>query len=220
MCLMLYLGTERPVVVAPAQGPLVLERLRPEDAPTALRDQASIYAIGARTPRGVLSAERDANGGAGRGQSGAASMGDGRAPEGDDRSDTARAPGEGDGALNPDAGPSLAWTFGLEHLDPNSASDAGCGCIFRDTDTIESIAAYHALRSLLGGVLGGPRDAAALFGCWSGEERRAPAVEMAVSVAELSADIELFSDVIHGWPILLRVTAPTAVRRAVAAGDR
>ncbi|MEM9724622.1 MAG: hypothetical protein AAF909_04050 [Pseudomonadota bacterium] len=219
MCLMLYLGTERPVVVAPAQGPLVLERLRPKDAPTALRDQASIYAIGARTPRGVLSADRDANGGAGPAP-GEPALGDRHDPKGDAGAAPVRGEGAGDGAGDPDAGPSLAWTFGLEHLDPNAASDAGCGCIFRDTDTIESIAAYHALRSLLSGVLGGPRDAAALFGCWSGEEQRAPAVEMAVSVAELSADIELFSDVIHGWPILLRVTAPTAVRRAVAAGDR
>ena len=163
MCLMLYLGTERPIAPTRACGPLALKLLDHRDAPTALRDQASVYSIGVRLPQGSSLS------GAGSGAGGA-------------------------------------------HV--------GCACTFRETDESASLAAYEGLRALFGEILNGPRDAAALLGCWSGEERYEPSVEMAVSVAELSAEIELFSDVIHGWPILLRVTAPTAARRAVAAGDR
>lgn len=168
MCLMLYVGTERPVVAAPAIGPLMLERLRHEEAPTALRDQASVYRIGSRMPHAALA--------------GGASLSD------------------------------LA--------EPPALVGPGCACVFRETDESASLAAYEGLRSVLRDILSGPRDTVALLGCWSGEERRPPAVEMSMSVAELSAEIELFSDVIHGWPILMRVTAPTSARRAVAAGDR
>ena len=171
MCLMLYLGTERPVVTAPAIGPLLLERLSHADAPTALADQASVYRIGSRLPHSAdvaIMSETHLNG------------------------------------------------FGFAP----KLSAPGCGCVFMETDASASIAAYDGLRQMLGGILSGPRDAVALLGCWSGEERLQPAVEMAMNVSELSADIELFSDVVHGWPILMRVTAPTSARRAVAAGDR
>lgn len=160
MCLMLYVGTERPLLAPSSLGPLALERLSHQDAPTALQDQTSVYRIGLRAP----------------------SM-------------------NADGAPHPGGG-------------------VGCACIFCETENSASLGAYDGLRALLGATLGGPREAASLLGCWSGEERLAPAVEMSLSVAELSAEIELFSDVIHGWPILLRVTTPTAARRAVAAGDR
>lgn len=170
MCLMLYLGTERPVVAAPALGPLMLERIAHDEAPTALMDQASIYRIGSRLPHEPQ-------------------------PE-----------PESEAALYTDTAPARI-------VQP------GCACVFRETDQSASLGAYSGLRTMLQQILTGPRDTAGLFGCWSGEERGQPAVEMTVSVAELSADIELFSDVIHGWPILMRVTAPTAARRAVAAGD-
>ena len=169
MCLMLYLGTERPVVTTPVVGPLMLERLDHETAPTVLRDQATVYRIGSRLPHGGKSA----------------------AP-----------PDPADGLSEP------------------MVRGPGCACVFRETDESASLAAYDGLRRLLGDIVTGPRDSVALLGCWSGEERYAPAVEMAMSVGELSAEIELFSDVIHGWPILMRVTAPTSARRAVAAGDR
>lgn len=171
MCLMLYLGTERPVVTAPAIGPLILERLRQDETPTALGDQASVYRIGSRLPHSAVAAPAV--------ETEAANLG-----------------------------------FALTTYTP------GCACVFRETDASASLAAYDGLRQMLAGILSGPRDAVALLGCWSGEERLQPAVEMAMSVSELSAEIELFSDVIHGWPILMRVTAPTSARRAVAAGDR
>lgn len=159
MCLMLYVGAERPLLAASPLGPLGLERVAHDAAPTALQDQASVYRIGVRL-----------------------------------------------------------------RADPHDATGpkrlVGCGCAFRDTDESAALGAYDGLRALLSGFLGGPREAASLLGCWSGDERLEPAVEMSLSISELTADIELFSDVIHGWPILLRVSTPTAARRALAAGDR
>ena len=167
MCLMLYLGTERPFATAPAFGSLLLERLSHDEAPTALRDQASVYRIGSRLPHSsVVEMERILR--------------------------TSEPPERG----------------------------LGCACVFRETDESASIGAYDGLRRMLAALMSGPRDTVALLGCWSGEERFQPAVEMAMSVGELSAEIELFSDVIHGWPILMRVGAPTSARRVVAAGDR
>lgn len=155
MCLMLYLGAERPVApaaaAATAAGPLALAVIPHARAPTALRDQAVVMNIGVR----------------------------------------------------------LSGAHG--HV--------GCACPFRDTGEAESVAVYSALRSMLTALMSDPRDAVSLLGVWSGDERLPPAVEMAVTASEISPEIEFFSDVIHGWPIMLRVTAPTTARRAVAAGD-
>lgn len=172
---MLYLGAERPIIAAPRLGPLAAARIDHAQAPTALRDQASVCRLGARLAH-APSALEDA------------------------------------GVAEADPAPSAPPRADAERL--------GCACVFRDTDARDCLAAYDALRGIVGGLLAGPRDAAALLGCWSGDEALAPAVEMTVSVDELAQEIEFFSDVIHGWPILLRVTAPTAARRAVAAGDR
>lgn len=184
MCLMLYLGTERPIAPSLSLGPLRLARLDHDAAPTALRDQASVYQLGTRLAQGAAHAD-------------AAQTGASAEP------------------------PPLPRGIEIApEQKPPPPPPLGCACVFRDTDESASIAAYAGLRRLFSDILTGPRDSAALLGCWSGEERYQPSVEMAISVAEISAEIELFSDVIHGWPILLRVTAPTAARRAVAAGDR